>query len=181
MAPRLVKLLDYSLLPFSVLILSKLLGLHYVFTSLHIEWGVADYAGGIITATPVVYGRDLQLVSTYSNLFMFLAMFIGGSLLVAISFLRHRSANNPEFLRKLINLPQMNLLEKGLLFYTRIYVWAIYLWLATGYILLDVLMGRTAAWLALVAFALSVLLTAVLAQDSIKEFNYQSSGQRLAL
>ncbi len=164
------KIIDYSLLPFSLIILGKTIGLYLVFTSLNIDWGVADFANSFISTTPIVYGKDLVTVSTYSNLFMFIIFF--GIFIVQLTLATYRqySTSNITLLRKIMQLPIINIFERSKLLYTRLTVWTIYLWLITLYIIFDSIVGNTNGILAILTFIVSVISSAILFIDANKEF-----------
>lgn len=169
MSRKLVALLDYSLLPFALTILAKSLGLYVVLATYNIDWGLSEFPNSLINVTPIVYGRDLVGVSTYSNLILFVTIFVAFSFQVLISNLRQNARMNTSLLRRLLNMPQLNLLQKGWQLYTRIYVWLLYVWLVTVYILVDAALGRTAGWLAIVSFVMTSLVTLVVLSDTNKE------------
>lgn len=171
MDSKLVKLIDYSLLPFSLTILGKTLGLYLVLNSMGIEWGVADFSYRFISVTPVVYGRDLGTVATYSNLIMYVALFLGLSFYLFLAALRQDKKLSVVAIRRLMQLRFLNVFQKGVYLYTRLSVWLVYLWLVTAYILLDVALGRSAIWLGGFVFILSTVVSVTLFADIIREYN----------
>jgi hypothetical protein len=171
MTDKFVKIIDYSLLPFSILILSKVIGLFFIFDSLNIDWGVGGYANQLLSATPIVYAKDLMVVATYSNLIMYFVMFIYFSIQLLISNLRQNATKNNKLLLRLLKFEKINFFQGGVYLYTRIFVAGAYLWLATIYILIDAIIGRTAGWLVLVSLVLSSLVTLMLFKDTAKELD----------
>lgn len=170
MSKSLVRLIDYSLLPFSLTILGKVFGLYFVLSLLGIDWGVGDFPGSFISATPIVYGKDLVAVSTYSNLIMFVLVFSLFAIQVAITQLRQQSLTNTQLLRRLLSLPKVNAFERGLIIYSRLYVWFAYIWLITVYIFIDTMIGRTQPWLMVVSLGLSILTSIVLIKNTTREY-----------
>lgn len=178
MDDKLVRLIDYSLLPFSITILGKTIGLYLVFYFLDIDWGIGEFSNSIISVTPIVYGSDLTTVSTFSNLFMFLMVFSGTASMLLLYGLRQRSLVNTRIMRLLMQVRFGGILQKSALLHTRIFVWMFYLWLISVYILFDALIGRTDAWLAIMAIFMSILLSANLAADVSKEYEKLVAKQR---
>ncbi|MFW5702658.1 MAG: hypothetical protein ACOCXP_01685 [Candidatus Dojkabacteria bacterium] len=170
MDDKLVKLIDYSLLPFSLTILGKTVGLYISFYFLGIDWGIGEFSNSFISVTPIVYGRDLGAVSTYSNLFMFLLIFLGAAFLLLIQGLRKKSLVNTRVLRMIMQLRLNGILQKSALMHARIFVWMFYLWLVSIYILFDALLGRTDSWLAAMSMFMSLLLSANLFADISREY-----------
>lgn len=170
MNDRLVKLIDYSLLPFSLTILGKTVGLYVVLTMMGIDWGVGDFPNSFVSVTPVVYGKDLQTVATYSNLFMFVVLFVGFSFYLIVANLRRKNLFNSRLLRIVTQANFVNVFQRGEFLYTRIFVWFTYLWLVTFYILVDAVVGRSSGLLAVFVLFLSTLASASIISDFFKEY-----------
>lgn len=170
MNDRLVKLIDYSLLPFSLTILGKTIGLYVVLTLMDIDWGVGDFPNSFISVTPIVYGKDLQTVATYSNLFMFVLLFVGFCFYLLIANLRRKNLFNSRLLRIITQVNFVNVFQKGEFLYTRIFVWFTYLWLVTLYIIIDSILGRSSAFLGIFVFILSGMASASIISDFFKEY-----------
>jgi hypothetical protein len=170
MSDRLIKLLDYSILPFALTILGKTLGLYIVAGSLNINWGVAEFTNSFISATPLVYARDVQILSTYSNLIMFLLIFTAFSIRVVFILLSNKAYRDPDFMRRMIKHNTFSYIQRSSLIYTKAFVWAVYLWLVTIFIVIDSILGNTQVWLVGLSMILTLLNTSIFVYESNKEF-----------
>jgi len=171
MTKRFINFIDLSLLPFSLVILAKVIGLYVVIRLLNIDWGIANFGNNIISVTPLVYAKDIHILASYSNLILFSVLFLGFSIQLLISNLRQTSRTNNNFLRLAIRMSTLNVFSKGLHLYTKIYIWLFYVWLVVGYILLDFILGRSDLWVCIVSLVLAIIITAVLIMDTVKEYN----------
>lgn len=182
MSNNLVKLLDFSLLPFAITILAKALGLYLVLQTYGIDWGISEFPNSLINVTPLVYGKDLTVVATYSNLILFGVVFVAFSLQVLLSNLRQNAKQNMSLLRKLMQMPRLNLFQQGVHMYTKLYVWLMYVWLVAIYIIIDTALGRTQPWLAAVSTILTIGITAIVLADTAKEIeNLKKNVGRLQI
>ena len=164
-----VKILDYSLLPFSLLILGKTLGMYFVLSQLNIDWGIAEFANSLVSTTPVVFRKDLETVATNSNLIMFGVFYIFLGVQILFTFLRNRT-DDSKMLEKIMKLNFLNILQKSSAVYTRLIVWLVYLWLAMVIIVIDTLLGRNALWALGLTLIFAVIGTATLLMNANQEF-----------
>jgi|GEM_PF-6992302 len=147
MSARLIKIIDFSLLPLALLLLGKVAGLALSFNMLGIQWGVVDFPGQLINVTPVVLGRDLHTVQTFSNFVMFIPLLVLISAQIYILDLRSKIDKNFSLLRRIITSPLEGVFMKSAMLFTRTLVWLCYLVLAAVYILWDTLQGNTSIFL----------------------------------
>lgn len=169
MSDNFVKIIDFSLLPFSLVILGKVLGLFVVISSLNISWGIADLSGNFISASPVIIGGEITKVATYSNLVLFLIILIGilfQLLSLRIQSIKDLSVKIELFLEK---VKLGFLVPKSRLPFLRLGVWLFFYSIVVLYIFVDTFIGNTQLWLAISVLIVSVI---VIAQASI-EFSSQ--------
>ncbi len=166
----LVKFLDLALLPFAITILAKVLGLYIVLNWLDIDWGIAEFPNSVFSVTPLVYGRDVFVVATYSNLILFFVVFLFAAINILGITLRSKSISDPVRFRQILGLIPENWLQKGYFLHTRSFVWVLYLWLVTVYIIIDSMFGRTHSWLLVVSSILSAAVTIVFLVHANHEF-----------
>lgn len=165
MSASFIRIVDFSLLPFSLVILGKLVGVYLVISSLGLDWGVADFTNSVITASPIVFGENVAVVASYSNLLMFALIAIGLGIQVAKIRLSDLSGDAYNRLRRLLASRLLTPFEGARLIYTRISVWLVYCWTLVFFIGLDAVLGRTYGWIALLSIVTAVFFTAIILWD----------------
>jgi hypothetical protein len=170
MTDRLINLLDYSILPFALTILGKTLGLYLVASNLNIDWGIAEFTNSFISATPLVYSRDVVILATYSNLIMYLLIFAAFTFRVLFILLRNKAHDDPNFMRQLVKYNSFSVFQKSSFIYTKAFVWGAYLWLVTGYIFIDFAIGNSESWVMGLSVFFTLLSTSIFIYESNKEF-----------
>lgn len=164
---KLLRIVDYSLLPAALAILAKLFGTFFVLNSLGVDWGVAEFPNNLFSVAPIVYGKDLQTVATYSNLLLFTVLALGLGLQLLSLVWQRKPLHSTVIFRLLSETGMWKLLRFGANEFVRVYVWFIFLWLVQFFILLDVLWQRSAAWLLVLSALVTFSLTSVLLQETL--------------
>lgn len=175
MSKSLIKLIDYSLLPAALMVVSKFLGMVIVVNLFSIDWGIESIRSSLFSIRPVFFEDDLMIVSTYSDLFMYLVIAIGFSLVLAQSLFLQNTRVSPQMLVKLANYNLLGLVKTAFEIYHKSAIWAIFLWVATGVLAFNVVIGKTAPWLSFVALVFTVSLTVALLRDVAHEIEQSRS------
>lgn len=161
MSGSFVKWIDYSLVPFCFLVLGKLLGLYIVISNLGIEWGVADFIGSFFSATPLVYGRDIQVVSTYSDVIMFGLIFVGTALQVFLLITRNHIQLTGK-VKEVLIWANFDIWQETGAARQKLNVWLAYLMVAVLVIFFDFMALKVPFWLLTTAVLLTVMLVAAI-------------------
>src|SRR5258708_33964257 len=110
MSKSLVKFLDNSLFPASIVILGKIIGILISSKIFGISWSLKDYANSVFAVSSVVSQKDMVILTSYSDLIMFgiVAGFLAFEFVRALYF--HDSHVNLSMLLKLVHLNLLGLL-----------------------------------------------------------------------
>lgn len=172
MSDSLIKLIDRSLFPASIMVGGKLLGLMVSIWILGVEWGISDYSSTIFGARPAVELVRLREVSSLSDLFLLitLAVFTSWHLYRNIQLKSHNI--HP---KKLAELMERNLLRLVTHSFEVLYtgtLWLLFQWLANLTILINVATGKTYFWVWLISFIISITFTVFTLRDIYSEVEH---------
>jgi hypothetical protein len=160
-----MKLIDVSLLPAAGMVIAKLVGVFLVISLLGIQWSIQDYTGSIFASQTAVSLDRLQEVSSYSDLFVLIMMSAGIAWVLYRAIYLNTQRIGPKLLAKLVEKNLMSLVAGSFDIFYSATVWTIFSWLTAFTIFLNVLNGKTYAWIALVALLLSITFTILLLRD----------------
>ncbi|KKQ35062.1 MAG: hypothetical protein US52_C0037G0003 [candidate division WS6 bacterium GW2011_GWA2_37_6] len=171
MSQTLVKILDATLFPAALMISGKFIGLYLTIQIFSLDWGIENLSNELFSSRPVMYQDDLIVASTYSDLFLLFIMLCGFSFYVIRAVFLHSSHIDPRLITRLAVNGLLGLVKDSFEIYHRASIWLVFLWLSDITILINVLLGKTASWVLLTGFILSLLLTVVLFRDVAFEIN----------
>lgn len=181
MTRSLVKLVDYSLLPAAVLVVGKFLGLYLTIQIFSLNWGIRNIPNSLFSVRPVFYPQDVLIASTYSDLFMYLLVMIGFSVVLVQAVIFHNSHISPIMLSRLANHNLIGLVKGSFEIYHKAAMWGVFLWVANGLILLNVLSNKTEAWVFIFSAATSIILNIVMLRDVANEIELSKKNTKLSL
>ncbi len=171
MHKSLVKLVDISLLPASIMVLSKIAGLALTSFAFNLPIGLTQIPSVIFTVRPVVLPEDLQTLSTYSDIMMYVFLAISFSLVLVQAAHFHDTHINPSLLIKLSNRNLLGLVKSSFDIYHTATIWIIFLWLGFLAITINVLLDKTLAWVGIAALISNIVFTSILLQDVYHEID----------
>jgi len=169
MSKSLIKLLDNSIVPASTMVVAKFLGLVLAIRLFNIPWTIKDYTNSLFNLTTIIKKEDIAVVTSYSDLIMFLAVALFLALNVVRAIYLHNTHLKPEIILKLRNRNLLNLVTGSYEIYHSTLMWWVFSWIANILVLVDMFTERTYLWIALVCTITSLVLTFLLAQDIYKE------------
>lgn len=172
MSKSLVKILDFSVLPAAVLVVTKLLGILLVTNIFNIAWSIRDYTGSIFAVTTVLNHDDVITVTAYSDLFMFviIAIFFSGAVFRTI-FL-HSSHASEKVILSLAKRNLLNLLKDSYTVYTQASAWWIFMLLTNVIVWVNYLTGKSFLWIGISVTFTTILLTLILVVDVFREIEH---------
>lgn len=171
MSRTLVKIVDATIFPASLMIAAKFIGLYLVIQLFDLEWGIENLSGKLFSSRPVMFEDDLITASTYSDLFLIVIMTLGFSFYVVRAVFFHDSHIDPKLLAKLAIRGFMGLVKDSFEIYHHASIWLLFLWMSVLTILINVLLGKTEEWVLIIGFLSSLTLTVVLLRDVSYEIN----------
>jgi len=171
MSNVLVKIIDKSLLPAILIIFSKMLGV-YLFSSLFgIDISFETVSGNLFKVTPIVDNsiNQIQVLSTYSDIFMFAVISVGFIVITIQSLFFHESHINIAMIAKLAEHNLLDWVKSSYELYHTAITWFIFIWLTVIIIMVNSLLHKTEPWVFVVTFVFTISLSVILVRDMIKE------------
>ncbi|MCA9385032.1 hypothetical protein KC717_00125 [Candidatus Dojkabacteria bacterium] len=165
MSPSLVKLVDASILPAAILIVAKAIGLYLVISFLGLEWQIEYANNSIFSVYPVVFKRDVGVLSTYSDLFVILVMLAGYGIVTFRATHLHNSHIDPKLVVTLAKLNFLGLVKDSYKIYHTAAVWILFSLVAIIFTSYNVIVGTTAGWVIIIGLLIFAGITVALIRD----------------
>lgn len=169
MSKSLINFLDNALLPASIMVFGKFVGIFLTLKFFNLPYSVAQVTNSFLSTSTFLKEADVQLVVSYSDLVMFLFLAVGFSINVFRAVYLHSSHVKPALVARLANHNLLRVIRSSYDIYHAASVWLIFMWVGTMIIIVNVLTQQTFAWIGIVSLIISVVLTIVLLQDVYKE------------
>lgn len=169
MTKTLIRFVDASLFPAAALVAGKFFGIILTLNLFGISWSIKEYTDSFFSFQTAVRAEDLALVTSYSDLFMYLtiAVFFSFSVIRAIFF--HSSHVKPSLVIKLANKNLLSLIQTSYKVYNFASVWLVFAWIANILVLVNVFRGASYPWVGILVTLCSVILSILLLEDMYKE------------
>ena len=169
MSKSLLKLLDYSIFPASIMVLGKLAGVLFSIWFLNIPFTIRDYFSNFYSLRFVVREEDLQAVTSYSDLVMYsiVAIFFSSMIIRAVFF--HQTHISPSMIMRLANKNLLKVVQNSYEIYHSATIWLLFLWISNIIILINVLAGNSFSWVGLLVTFSTLFLSVLLIQDVYRE------------
>lgn len=161
----LVKLIDEAILPAVLLVAARILGVLFVVGYYEIPFN----SGNSFFTLYFSNSSDFLIVNSYSILFMYLVIFLGGLFFLIKSTYLHDSHVRPSFAAKLFSMKLGNFIQTSFDIYSQGTIWLSYSYLMTLMLGVEAYYKMVFPWVFVASFALSVLLTLVFVFDVEKE------------
>jgi hypothetical protein len=181
MKKTLLGLIKYSLLPALLLFIGKLLGILFVagIFKISVEFSLNDY--NIFFFKTSVVGKDLLTLSSYSDLFMFLTIVLGMSIILFRAVVLHDSHISSKTVFKLAKYNLLDLIGTSFELYHSGVIWLVFTWVSSILILLNCIKGSTYVWVLFVAVVFSIFFSIIFARDLISEINLSNDESKKRL
>lgn len=183
MSKSLIKLIDSSLMPASIIIVGKLISLLISFNIYGIDWSLAEINNPLFTVRPIVPVEYLLQVSTTSDLILYLIMLTGFGVKLFFALFLHDTHIPPKMLAKLAENNLLGLVKSSFEIFHEVTVWVIFLWITQLIIITNTINGNTSAILATVTFIMSLGSSILLLKDVYREISLEKKelGKKHAL
>lgn len=159
MSKFLVKLVDEAIFPAALLIAAKAIGVMVVNLSFGFDWTIDTVFKSILTPMLIYSSQEEALaVASYSNLIMYIAVFIGMSTVIVKAFYLHDTHIRPQTVLKLAKMDLLNMVQSSLQLFHQSLIWFAFQLLTTLFIVANYLQGITYGWIA-VATIVTTLVT----------------------
>lgn len=170
MSKSLIKIVDASLLPASLMILSKALGIFLLAKILNLPISLSQYSDNLFSIggeslTP----EDIRFITSYSDLIMYTALALVFSFNIVRAIYLHNSHIKPTLVTKLADNNLLNLIKDSYEIYHSATAWLGFTALANAVILVNVLSGATYLWVGIITVLITTLLAVLLLHDVHRE------------
>ncbi len=161
----LIKLIDEAILPAVMLVAARILGVLFVAGYFEIPFSSGKSFFTLYFSKP----SDFLIVNSYSILFMYLVIFLGGLFFLVKSKYLHDSHVHPSFAAKLFSMKLGSFIQTSFDIYSQGTIWLSYSYLMTLMLGVEAYYKMVFLWVFLASFILSILLTLIFVFDVEKE------------
>jgi hypothetical protein len=116
-------------------------------------------------------GSDLLTLSSYSDIFMFLIIVLGMSVILFRAVVFHDTHISSNMVFKLAKYNLLDLIGTSFELYHSGIIWVAFTWVSTIIIFLNCTKGLTYVWVLFVAVVFSMFFSIIFARDLISEIN----------
>jgi len=178
MKKTLLSLIKYSLLPALLLFLGKLVGILFVagIFKIGVEFSLNDYNIFLFKAS--VTGDQLLTLSSYSDIFMFLTIVLGMSIILFRALMFHDTHISSKNVFRLAKYNLLDLIGTSFELYHSGVIWIAFTWVSTVIIFLNCTRGITYVWVLFVAVVFSIFFSIIFARDLISEINLSNDESK---
>jgi hypothetical protein len=169
MTKSLIHFIDAALLPAALMVVGKFLGLLFTVRIFNLPIALTEVQGSIFSVRPEVLPENLVLISTYSDIAMYLVVAAGFSVVLLQATHFHDTHIKPSLLIKLSNYNLLGLVKSSFNIYHLAAIWLVALWLTSGLVMLNAAVGKTEGWVGITCVFASIIFTSILLQDVYKE------------
>lgn len=167
MSSSISKLIEYSIFPAIALVLGKLIGVHLSASLFGIT--IQEYAVSLFGNTPVVESQDLIVLTSYSDLFMYVFVASIFTFVLIRSIFLHDSHVKPVLASVLAKNNLVFLIQNSYNIYHSAFISLVFTLIANFLILFNVISGQSFAWVFLLTFGYTLLLAFGLVFDAYQE------------
>lgn len=181
MSNSLVKLIELSIFPIALLICAKVVGLILVNTLFNLDWHFVTSEISLYSIRIAYVTQQEKLdAASYSNLLMYLVVFVGFCMTLVQAYFLHESHVSPKTYRKLMDMKLTNFVKDSFEVFHHAFVWLILIWISTLIIIVSALSGDTYLWIAALTSLLTIILTVLLAKDYEDELKLRNQLKEVA-
>lgn len=172
MSKSLIKLIDTALIPAAVMICGKVVGLCFANTVFKLNWGIVTNPSNFFSVNIEYATLAEQITATsYSNLIMFLFVFIGFMFILIRALYFNSSHISPSLVAKLATNNLLNLITDSFEIYRKASIWLVMLWIALFALLINVIIGKAYPWTGVLCIMCTFITTTILLKDVSKEID----------
>lgn len=166
MTNSLVKIIELSIFPIALLICAKVVGLILVNSAFNLDWHFVTSDTSLYSIRIAYLTQQAKLdAASYSNLFMYMVVFVGFCLTLVQAYFLHESHVSPKTVQRLMDMKFTNVIKDSFEVFHNAFVWLVLIWISALIIIISALSGDTYLWIALLTSVLTIILTALLAKD----------------
>jgi hypothetical protein len=174
----LLSLIKYSVLPALLLFVGKLAGILIVSNlfNIKVQFSLNDY--NIFFFKIVVDAQSFILLSSYSDIIMYLIMILGMTFILFQALIFHDSHISNETLFKLAKFNLLNLVRSSYELYHSGAIWILFMWMATLLVSLNTIKGTTYVWVMGFCLVFSISYSIIFTRDLFSEISLLNNEQQ---
>lgn len=176
MKRSLLKLIEYSILPAIVLVLSKVGGIYLAAALFNIQVDLSASSSAFMFFESAVAAKDIVVVSSYSDLFMFMGVALGMTIILVQALYLHDSHVSPKMINELAKRDLLSLIKSSFHLYHSGVIWLAFLWLAAIVILINAINGMTDIWALAVSVIFTISYSIIFLKDLFTEIELNKNG-----
>lgn len=173
MSKTLIKLVDESILPSLLIVLSKVGGLALAVMIFNLEYEFNKATGGQIFPYELVFKttNDLSIANSFSNILMILVPAIG------FNFVLYKIRNfqdkrmTPKKIIKIADKDLLTLIETSRSVYLKAFIWIAFLWITIILAVITVAKAQAYIWTSVIAIGVGIISTLVLIKNWELDFS----------
>lgn len=169
MKRSLLRLIEYSLLPAILLILAKIGGIYFAALLFNIEISTMAGAQNTLFFDTLVPPSEITVISSYSDLFMYLVIALGMTVVLVQALYLHDSHVTPKTINLLAKNNLLGIIRSSFDLYHSGVMWLVFLWVANILILINTSKGLSDLWTLLVATVFSISYSIIFLKDLFTE------------
>ena len=174
MIKSLLLLLKLTVLPILALIVGKLLGIYIAGFVMGIDV-IWNFSSPISFLNPTVALQDIKSIINFADLFMFVCLAFGMSLVVIQGAFLHDSHLDVSMASRLANFNLLSIVKSTYEIYHSGFIWTLYLIMGLIVILMDVINMNADAWVLIFTGVFSLLSIVILVKDVFNEIEIAKS------
>jgi len=176
MKKSLLKLIEYSILPAICIFAAKLAGIFVTGLIFNIPIDLRNQAQGLLFFQTLVPQADMIVVITYSDLFMYLVVVLGMTVILIRSVYFHDSHISSTMVSRLAKYNLLGLMQSSYELYHSGMIWLAFLWCANVLIGINVYRGLTETWALAVTVLFSLSYSIIFFKDLLAEIQLSNDG-----
>lgn len=177
MSKTLLDYLDEILLPSSLMIVSKFVGVFVAILIFGVDWTLKEYSSELFAFGETTTLSDAMTITTYSDLFMFIVMALFFSFSVVRAVFFHTTHISQELLYKLTVNNLNGLVRSSFVIYKSASIWLTFTLISNLIILYNVAQGKSYTWILPITLFFSFSLVIILLTDVAREVKAQRKSQ----
>lgn len=134
-----------------------------------VEWTLNEHANDLFSFGSSNSLEDIQVITSYSDLFMYVVMALFFSFNIFRAVFLHSSHVNPKLVRKLIERNLIEVIKGSFEIYTSASIWLSFTLVANVLILVNVVQSNTYLWVGATTLISTLALATILLQDVYHE------------
>lgn len=177
MKRSLLQLIVYSIIPAVVIIIAKLGGIYLAGALFNIHIDLSGSVTSFLSFQNLVNAKEIVTISSYSDLFMYLGVAVGMSVILIQALYLHESHITPGTINKLAKYNLLSLVRGSFELYHSGIIWLIFMWLANIVVLINTTRALTDIWTLCICTIFSISYSIIFMKDLFAEIELTNNAK----